>query len=137
MEKLNQLIYEHNFHFKSLYPDCPFTPKLHYLSHLADQIFNFGPGRNHWCIRLEAKHGFIKARKWKFFKAIDKSVAVYHQQWRCLQQSSNGRHGSEVYLYGGDHVSLGKTIEIEDISMNAKRDMRTYGIVIPSSVMAT
>jgi hypothetical protein len=61
VEKLNQLIYEHNFHFKSLYPDCPFTPKLHYLSHFADQIFNFGPGRNHWCTRLEAKHGFIKA----------------------------------------------------------------------------
>jgi hypothetical protein len=40
-------------------------------------------------------------------------------------------------LYGGDHVSLGKTIEIEDISINAKRDMRTYGIVIPSSMMAT
>jgi hypothetical protein len=55
----------------------------------------------------------------------------------CLQQSSNGQHGSEVYLYGGDHVSLGKTIEIEDISINAKRDMRTYGIVIPSSMMAT
>jgi hypothetical protein len=137
VEKLNQLIYEHNFHFKSLYPDCPFTPKLHYLSHFADQIFNFGPGRNHWCTRLEAKHGFIKARKWKNFKAIDKSVAVYHQRWMCLQQSSNGQYGSEVYLYGGDHVSLGKTIEIEDISINAKRDMRTYGIVIPSSMMAT
>jgi hypothetical protein len=27
----------------------------------ADQIFNFGPGKNHWCTRLEAKHGFIKA----------------------------------------------------------------------------
>ena len=61
IETVEKLIHEHHFHFKSLYPDRAFTPILHYLSHFADQIFNFGPGRNHWCTRLEAKHGFIKA----------------------------------------------------------------------------
>jgi hypothetical protein len=42
IETVEKLIHEHNFHFKSLYPDRAFTPILHYLSHLADQIFNFG-----------------------------------------------------------------------------------------------
>lgn len=137
VEKLNQLISQHNYHFKILYPDFVFTPKLHFLSHLPDQIFNFGPGRNHWCTRLEAKHGFIKERKWKNFKAIDKSVAIYHQRWMCLQQSTSGQHGSEVYLYRGDSVSQGRVVEKESIPFNSKRIMETCGIVVSSYLMVT
>jgi hypothetical protein len=57
---LRALVATHNKAFVELYPDCSFIPKLHYLTHLPDQMQHFGPLRHHSCMRFEAKHGFIK-----------------------------------------------------------------------------
>jgi len=33
-------------------------PKFHYLVHFPHQIIQYGPMRNHWCMRYEAKNVF-------------------------------------------------------------------------------
>ena len=38
VDYLRQLIYEHHKAFRELYPDCPFTPKLHYIIHIPEWI---------------------------------------------------------------------------------------------------
>ncbi|CAG2215378.1 unnamed protein product [Mytilus edulis] len=137
VNSLTQLIYEHNLNFKELYPDVDFTPKLHFMTHFPDQIKKFGPGRNHWCVRFEAKHNLFKSRKWKNFRAIEKSTAFFHQRWMCLQQLSGNGEKSEVYLYEGDSVKQGITVLQEQISEGVKRTIESTGIVIPHEVMRT
>ena len=83
---LTQLIASHHVSFRRLYPQQNCPPKMHYLSHFPTQIQEFGPGRNHSCMRFESKHGEIKAKKYKNFKCISKSVAFQHQQKMCLPQ---------------------------------------------------
>lgn len=109
---LMQLIGEHHKSFKQLYPDQSFTPKLHYMVHFPKQLYLFGPLRHHSCMRMEAKHGLFKARKWRNFKAIAKSVSEYHQRWLCLQQIQASGFKSETYLYCGDEVKVGTSIAI-------------------------
>lgn len=110
---LKQLIFSHNYNFKKLFPHVNFTPKLHYLTHFPRQIILFGPARNHWCMRFEAKHGLFKMKKWRSFKSLEKSVALYHQRWMCLQQSGVGNGKSETYLYKGDVVREGIVIPVD------------------------
>lgn len=38
VDYLRQLIYEHHKAFRELYPDCSFTPKLHYVIHIPEWI---------------------------------------------------------------------------------------------------
>ncbi|XP_062578360.1 uncharacterized protein LOC134240278 isoform X1 [Saccostrea cucullata] len=122
---LRQLIYSHNYSFRKLYPEILFTPKLHYLIHFPDQILKFGPARNHWCMRMEAKHGLFKNKKWKNFKDLPLSVALHHQRWMCLQQcGSNGK--TEVYLYTGDSVSYGVEKHVQELSDTVRNTLRIH-----------
>ena len=38
IDSLYVLIHEHNMNFKIIYPDVDFTPKIHFMSHLPEQI---------------------------------------------------------------------------------------------------
>ena len=105
------LIACHNKTFLELYPSNSFTPKLHYMIHFPKQMILFGPLRNHWCMRLEAKHSLFKRRRWFNFKSIAKSIADYHQRWMCLQQIQTSGEPSETYLYCGDEVKEGQTVD--------------------------
>ena len=137
VDSLHQIVYEHNSSFKKLYQDVDLTPKFHYLTHLADQINIFGPGRNHWCMRLEAKHGLIKNKKWRNFKCIEKSVAFYHQRWMCLQQSGNLGLASECYLYSGDAVKEGASLKQEEVADEICQALENFGVHIPSEILST
>ena len=120
---LVHLIAVHHQSFVQLYPDQSFTPKLHYLVHFPKQLQRFGPLRHHSCMRMEGKHGLFKACKWRNFKAIAKSVAEFHQRWMCLQQIQASGCRSETYLYCGDEVQSGMTIDAEDFEhINILRD---------------
>lgn len=59
IDSSSQLIQEHNIKFKVLYPDTNFTPNLHFMTHFPEQLQRFRPGRNHWCVRFEAKHNLF------------------------------------------------------------------------------
>lgn len=61
--------------FLASYPELGFTPKLHYLVHFPRQIMLYGPSRNHWCMRMEAKNGFLKRKKLRNTQNVPLSVA--------------------------------------------------------------
>ena len=46
--------------FTKLFPTTRLIPKQHYMIHCAQQIVNFGPLVQAWCMRQEAKLSFIK-----------------------------------------------------------------------------
>lgn len=121
VETLEQLNYSFIYNFKKLHPDIPAFPKLHYLIHMPQQILNFGPGRNHMCTRMEAKHSLFKNKKWRNFKSLPLSIALHHQRWMCLRQSGYAGEKSHVYLYAGDEVSTGCEVYFQDLP-NAIRE---------------
>jgi len=101
---LECVVARHNTQFVSLYSESAFTPKMHYLLHLPDQMRWFGPLRHHSCMRFESKNGFFKLKRWFNFRNIPLSLSNYHQKWMCLQMTSSGGYRSAVYLYGGDEI---------------------------------
>jgi len=98
VRSLEIVIAKHNSMFQVLYPDASYIPKMHYLIHLPNQILQFGPARNHWCMRMEAKNGFFKRKKLKNTKNVPKSVAFAHQQWMCCLQHDNSGKPCSVFL---------------------------------------
>jgi hypothetical protein len=113
--ELRYLIQEHHLKFRQEYTKASFTPKMHYLLHLPDQIMNFGPARFHWCMRMEAKHAQFTSFKWKNFKNLPKSLILKHQKWLCLQLMSPTGLPSENYLYEGDTISGGSEKKMDDL----------------------
>jgi hypothetical protein len=79
VDTLRQKICHYLVNFQKLHPNKSFTPKMHYLCHMPDQILMFGPPRMHWCMRFEAKHSLFKFKRWFNFKNVAKSLAEYHQ----------------------------------------------------------
>jgi hypothetical protein len=117
VQSLETLIAAHNSSFVELYEDESFRPKLHYLIHYPDQILNFGPMRNHWCMRNESKNGFFKQKRWFNFRNLPKSLALYHQQWMCLQMVGSDGQRSDSYLHLGDEVQEGVLVDAHVIPM--------------------
>jgi len=100
--------------YSTAYPGRPFTPKVHYLTHLPSQMENFGPLRNQWCMRMEAKNGFFKRKKLKNTKNVPFTVANDHQLWMCCaQHDSNGRTNA-MYLRSPAVFSGGSQVLLED-----------------------
>ena len=117
VQMLEVLIAVHNAEFCKLHADESFSPKLHYLIHYPDQMLNFGPLRNHWCMRFESKHGFFKQKRWFNFRNVALSLATYHQQWMCLQMLGLDGAPSETYLYEGDEIKEGCSISSEALPL--------------------
>lgn len=113
--ELQQIVYTYLENFKKCYPKASFIPKMHYLTHFPQQILNFGPLRNLWCMRFEGKHGFFKKIKWTNFKNLPLSVANRHQQWMSYKQLGHNGRRSENFLYDGDKVPNGQEILISDV----------------------
>ena len=109
---LKALIATHHRQFLDNYPTASFIPKLHYLVHLPKQMLMYGPLRFHSCMRWEAKNGQFKNRKYRNFKNLPKSMATNHQHWMCMVQSGPNGTKSNVYLYAGDSVKTGVTIDL-------------------------
>jgi len=95
---LRLLVARHNHFFLEAYPDVSATPKMHYLVHLPSQIENFGPLRNHWCMRMEAKNSFFKRKKLKNVKNVPFTVATDHQIWMCHSQHDDVGNPTARYL---------------------------------------
>jgi hypothetical protein len=104
---LGELVFEYLTHFCLEYPKASVVPKMHYLLHLPLQMMRFGPLRNLWCMRFEAKHGFFKGIKWKNFKNLAFSLATRHQKWMCYMQLGMQGTRSQMYLYPGDVTKQG------------------------------
>ncbi|XP_028418541.1 uncharacterized protein LOC114543958 [Dendronephthya gigantea] len=104
---LKVMINDHHKMFKNLYPNASIIPKMHYLIHIPDEIVRFGPPRNIWTMRFEAKHSFLKSSITKNFKNVPKSLAFSHQRNMCWNLLSSPKQPLTNYLYSGDVVGLG------------------------------
>jgi hypothetical protein len=111
---LRFLIGEYLESFVSLFP-FKFVPKHHYLVHLPEQIMEFGPLRNYWCMRYEGKHSYFKQLmgRSKCFKNVPRTLASNHQQALCLQLLGSSQTRSN-YLYAGDQYKGVSTLAYQD-----------------------
>ena len=67
----------------------------------------FGPLRNQWCMRFEAKNAQIKSFVGKNFKNLPYTVAIKHQRYMCLQLNSAPGVEKTNFLYKGDEMGKG------------------------------
>lgn len=118
---LRYLIEVHHQVFRTEYVKSSFTPKMHYICHLPEQILAFGPSKYHMCMRFEAKHAFFTSVKWKNFRNLPKSMAEKHQKWICYEMLNPVVSAkSENYLYAGDEVKDGVEVPINDLCYGHK-----------------
>ena len=88
--------------FKNLYTSI--TPKMHFLTHLPQQMKNFGPLRQHACLRLEGKHRDIKTMKYKNFINICYSIAHRLQLHNLVNQYDSGFDEKTKYIKKKDII---------------------------------
>ena len=111
-----QVLVEGYLHeFKQLYPNTALKPKHHFLLHLPTQILRFGPLRNHWLFRFEAKNNSFKNFKIHNFINLPFSLAKYHQMSSCYSLMTSDSEKSDNYLYSGDIVKEGSTINFSEM----------------------
>ncbi|XP_064455252.1 uncharacterized protein LOC135366472 [Ornithodoros turicata] len=85
--------------FVERYPEVKVTPKIHYLIHYPRYISLFGPPRNFWSMRFEAKHARVKtiAVRARSFVNTAKTIATRVQLGQCYNAiCSNVRDPLEV-----------------------------------------
>ena len=85
------------------------TPKFHYVVHYATMMARYGPLRDLWCMRYEAKHQYFKALSKSLgnFINIALSLASRHQMKQAYRFSGNEVIGQDINLPNvGKHVSL-------------------------------
>jgi len=110
--QLEHIISVHNFLFQKLYSDVPYIPKLHFLVHLPSQISKFGPSRNMWAMRMEAKNGKFKRKKWNNLKNLPFSLSMFHQQSMCYEQTTGSGEPNPFFLRCPDIVAEGKMVSL-------------------------
>ena len=52
-----------------------------------------------------------RSKRWYNFTNITKLLAVHHQHWMCLQMLGPSGTFSSTYLYSGDDVAEGKSVQ--------------------------
>ncbi len=113
---LTILVAVHNQSFQRLYPQSSYIPKLHYMVHLPDQLRKFGPLRHQWCMRMEAKNGFFKKKKFKNTKNLPMSVAYEHQFWMAAQRTEDDGTACKSYLMKNIQTKKGNLIYWADLA---------------------
>lgn len=74
--------------FKTYYPQENIKPKMHFMTHLPQQIIEFGPLKQHSTMRFEGKHAFFKGQKLTNFKNLPKTLSMRHQLWTAYEMST-------------------------------------------------
>jgi len=110
--QLEHVISVHNYMFRKLYPSVSYIPKLHFLVHLPTQISRFGPARNMWAMRMEAKNGKFKRKKWNNFKNLPYSLSKFHQQSMCFEQTTGSGEPNQFFLRTPDLIAEGQMIRV-------------------------
>jgi hypothetical protein len=82
-DELQLLVSQYLLKVKELDPSARYIPKCHYMTHLAQQIRNFGPGRGQWVMRYEAKHNELKRKKMTNFIFPSKTLSGRVQRRQC------------------------------------------------------
>jgi len=113
---LEKMIEVYIISYLHIYPHATATPKLHYMVHLPAQIRQFGPLRQHWCMRFEAEHQYFKnlASRVKNFRNLLKTFSERKQKLKCVQLASPNNDGSKTFLYHGDVIKAGKSFDVRN-----------------------
>ena len=101
--------------FLSLYGEDKFRPKLHLIIHAVEEMKLFGPGHSRSALRYEAKHQFLKSKKWSQFINLSYSIARMHQLSLINNMVDSSGNFNQNYFYPGDCVKEGDTIQISDL----------------------
>lgn len=64
-------------------------------------------------MRYEGKNGFLKTKRYKNFKNLPLSVSMHHQKHMSLKMTGHDGLPSENFLYSGDTVDEGVSIELD------------------------
>jgi len=81
------------------------------ISSKPTQISRFGPARNMWAMRMEAKNGKFKTKKWNNFKNLPYSLSQFHQQSMCYEQTTgSGNYHYMVMLWTDRWLGSGKDL---------------------------
>ena len=129
---LEVLIAQYLRNFKVLYPKQSFIPKMHFMVHFPRQMLRYGPIRHHWCMRFEGKNGFFTQYRYKNFKNLPLSLAKRHQLHMCYVQSGADGERSVNYLYEGDTIQEGETIDLSERYPQLMDKAEFLGIVTSS-----
>ena len=102
------------------FPRITVTPKFHYLIHYPTMMTRFGPLRNLWCMRFEAKHQYFKsvAASVGNFVNIAHTLATRHQMLQCYLFSSENVLKQEVIL-----PNSGKLISYISLPTEVQRNL--------------
>ena len=126
IDLLKMMINIHHTKFKQLYPKSSITLKMHYIVHLPEQMLTYGPLRNVWCMRLEAKHNFFKSKKWQCFKNVPMSLATYRQKAMCHKQCESNGQRNASFLYSGYQVKVSHKANIQNLHPDLVADFTSY-----------
>lgn len=98
----------HNF-IKEHFSTIRITPKFHFLIHYPTMMVRYGPLRELWCMRFEAKHQYFKALASSLgnFINIAFTLASRHQMLQCyLFSGSKALHEDVVLPNSGKFVAF-------------------------------
>jgi hypothetical protein len=107
---LQTLISIHNQRFKHHYGRM--IPKCHFATHAPSVIVNFGPTRETWTMRYEARHAWFAkvASASNNFKNLEKTLATRHQIHKCVDFHF-GDHNAQVLGDKLFKIVPGKVVE--------------------------
>jgi len=101
--------------FLQLYGNEKFRPKLHLIIHAVQEMKLYGPGHSRSALRYEAKHQFLKSKKWSQFKNLPYSIARMHQLSLSNSMVDSFGNFNKRYFNLGACVKEGREIEISNL----------------------
>ncbi|XP_076322019.1 uncharacterized protein LOC143231361 [Tachypleus tridentatus] len=99
IEFLNDVIQQFHSLYEKEFPNRTLKPKGHFTLHYPEMTRRFGPLRNVWTMRFEAKHSFFVdvARCTKNRRKLAKTMAMRHQYKLCSHLENNGFLGIDGF----------------------------------------
>lgn len=100
------------------FPEMRVITKFHFLIHYPTMMARYGPLRELWCMRYEAKHQYFKslAKSIGNYVNIAYTLAIRHQMLQCHQFSDTEVLGHDLTL-----PSSGKLIPLTTLTNDAQK----------------
>ncbi|CAF1058068.1 unnamed protein product, partial [Didymodactylos carnosus] len=107
--------------FNEFYPRNA-IPKLHFTTHLMNQVKCLGPPRYCCCFSFEKKHSFFKRLSTRNFKNLSWTLSSKHQEWQCSQFVNNEGHLSDKTFRKQHQIRHLKQVNSDNYPLDNKID---------------
>ena len=120
LDYFEQKIIAFRSYINSQFPTLHATPKFHFLIHYPTMMSRYGPLREMWCMRYEAKHQYFKsvASSIGNYVNIAFTLALRHQMLQCHQFSATEVLGFELTL-----PPSGKSVPFSSLPLDVQKCM--------------